>query len=303
MGPAEVQLVQLVTSLVDEVKALHRKNDALERRLSSVEAQLKAHTPESGSVVAPTTTTAASPAHNHQRHHYHHQQQQRWYHDSTLQLDARAAWLGSAGAGSMPPPPAPQGARVPWSCFAPWSSPSSSLPSVSSFSGELSVLQLSMPSRQALEEMCMHVSFLRQYDMSSKDFAVQDLQTPVCVFTERDHVTAPLVSFVNESFLRLTGYTQDEVIGTTLPTLFSCWRTVTPSISLLLLHQKPMSVSEVYRLRPLLRKKNGSTIRVEERTQFFYDQTGQAAYTLICLESWQPDILGVGEWFEWTPIQ
>jgi hypothetical protein len=242
----------------------------------------------------------------------------------------------------------------------------------SSFSLERSVLQSSlMASQQALDEMQHHVPHLRLYYVAPKDFAVQDMRYILCTTAHtrtRTHVTnvltpihspprypvyvlappaggdcvSPVVRWVNEAFVSLSGYTrvrrvtscslvracvratdmsvafecwltrarttQDKLIGMPLPRLFSSQKSQTTMLAAVIfnqygfiphahrqpwssllsdhpllchahIHRAPMSASGTFGLHPLLRQRNGCTVRIDELNQFFYGQHGAVRHT------------------------
>jgi hypothetical protein len=65
-----------------------------------------------------------------------------------------------------------------------------------------------------------------------------------------------------------------------------------------------MSVGIVYTYYPLMRCKDGSLVRLNDRGQCFYNHHGQAQYCLKCINSWEPGALREGESFDrWIPLR
>jgi hypothetical protein len=66
-----------------------------------------------------------------------------------------------------------------------------------------------------------------------------------------------------------------------------------------------MSVGIVYTYYPLMRCKDGSLVRLNDRGQFFYNHHGQAQYCLKCIDTWETGAhMREGEGFDrWIPLR
>lgn len=310
------QLAALVAQLMAEVRtlreaneSLHRDNETLRRRLDALESQQAAHAHRVDSLLEFGAARHASLRSDHNNHH----DAPRLQGQTTTPFVTCAHGLEGAWSHLLFTPPASTtmptslaSSRSPLSPRSSFSSSSTeSLSPRSSFSLERSVLQSSLvASQQALDEMQRHVPLLRHYYVAPKDFAVQDIRYPVYVLapTLGGNSACPVIKWVNEAFVSLSGYTMDKLIGMPLSKLFSSQKSQTAQLAASIFNQCPMSVSGTFALHPLLRQRNGCTVRIDEVNQFFYGQHGAVSFSVTCILGWQADSLRPDEQFgQWLP--
>lgn len=186
----------------------------------------------------------------------------------------------------------------------PSTSPSANVPA-SSFSYELSVLHggLSLP---VITEARHLMPFLGPYNIPSP-FAVPDFSFPVCSFLTASifEDTSPAFAYVNPAFMRLTKYSWNDIIGAPYAMLFAVNEEHYRALAPIMINRPPMTVSDMYRIRVLIRCKDGKLLRVNENVQFFYDQQGNTRYSLMCILDWEEGWLEEGESYgfdHWVPI-
>lgn len=171
----------------------------------------------------------------------------------------------------------------------------------SSFSSEIALLHSFAPPGLLMEAMLV-LPFLRHYAMPTR-FAVLDFTYPVCSLTSAVDDGPPTLTFANAAFTHLANRSWEEMMGAPFHEVFAVHQANYKKVAHLILNRPPLTSSEVFTFRALMRCGGGKFLRITENVQFFYGTNGILKETLVCVINWQEGHLEEGEVLEWIPLR